>query len=343
VKNSSWKNGEGDVVRETALACKAAGIRFGFYLSPWDRHEKTYGDSEAYNEYFKKQLTELLTGYGDITEVWLDGACGEGAGGKKQEYDWEGYYEVIRRHQPDALIAICGPDIRWVGNEDGYASETQWSVQDRNGKVWWPSECDVSIRPGWFYHKNEDGSVKTTKELLDIYYRSVGRNAVLLLNVPPDRRGLINEIDAKRLEDLGEIIRSTFKDNQASGALIGTEEKMFESGHPAYELLDKDYDRSWNIEGYEDGFSIILDLKKRTEFDLILIQENIAFGQRIEKYSIDVWDGNKWENIVKGTTVGYKRINKVEKISTRRVRFTIEKAIGTPVISSFGIHRERNI
>lgn len=343
VKNSPWRNGTGDVVREAARACKAGGIKFGIYMSPWDRHEKTYGDSKAYNEYYINQLTELLTSYGEITEVWLDGACGEGAGGKKQEYDWEGYYRVIRQHQPDALIAICGPDIRWVGNEDGYAGETQWSVQERDGKVWWPSECDVSIRPGWFYHKKEDGSVKTTKELLDIYYRSVGRNTVLLLNVPPDKRGLINEIDAKRLEELGEIIGSTFKDNQASGASIGTEEKMFEPGHPAYEILGGDYDRSWKIEGYEDGYSMIFDLKKRVEFDLVQIQEDISLGQNIEKYSIAVWDGQRWKNIVEGTTVGYKRINKTEKISTDKVCLTIEKAMGTPVISSFGLYLEKDI
>jgi len=188
VKNSPWRAGKGDVVRELADACQEAGMKMGIYLSPWDRHEQTYGDSPVYNQYFRNQLTELLTNYGEISEVWFDGACGEGPNGRRQEYDWQSYYEVIRKLQPNAVIAICGPDIRWVGNEDGVARETEWSVQDANpvihkdieGKVWYPAECDVSIRPGWFWHKSQDDKVKSLEHLLDIYYKSVGRNRTLL-------------------------------------------------------------------------------------------------------------------------------------------------------------------
>ena len=236
VKNSPWRDGKGDVVKEVSDACRRGGIKFGVYLSPWDRHEKTYG-SDAYNDYYKNQLRELLTNYGEITEVWWDGACGEGPNGKRQVYDWDGYIKVVRELQPNAVMAICGPDIRWVGNEDGLARESEWSVlppmpdapakpdlghrkyRCRSDTVfrWYPAECDVSIRPGWFYHASEDGKVKSLHDLLDIYYRSVGRNSVLLLNVPPDRRGLFHENDVARLRELRAALDETFKTNLAAG------------------------------------------------------------------------------------------------------------------------------
>jgi alpha-L-fucosidase len=199
VKNSPWRDGKGDIVREVAEACRAEGLKLGIYLSPWDRHEPSYGDSPRYNEHYKNQLTELLTNYGPIYEVWFDGACGEGPSGKKQVYDWDGYVEVVRRLQPEAVIfSDAGPDVRWVGNEDGLASATNWSMLRRDefspgtsdykllgegqedGTHWVPCECDVSIRPGWFYHPDQDDQVKSLAQLLDIYYRSVGQNAVLL-------------------------------------------------------------------------------------------------------------------------------------------------------------------
>ena len=192
VKNSPWRGGQGDVVREVVEALREKQIRVGLYLSPWDRNQPTYGDSPKYNEYFRNQLRELLTNYGAIDEVWFDGACGEGPNGKRQEYDWPSYYALIRELQPNALIAISGPDIRWVGNESGVARENESSVVTRDGQlVWHPAECDVSIRPGWFYHPSEDDKVKSLATLADIYFKSVGRNSVLLLNIPPDRRGRI--------------------------------------------------------------------------------------------------------------------------------------------------------
>ena len=229
VKNSPWKNGRGDIVRETADACREAGLQFSVYLSPWDRHEKTYG-SEAYNDYYKNQLRELLTNYGPITEVWWDGACGEGPNGKRQVYDWDGYIALVRQLQPKAVIFGMRPDVRWVGNEDGLARQSEWSVLpaagrgDRRGKdlgnrkylvgaeqlVWYPAECDVSIRPGWFYHAKQDDKVKSLAHMLDIYYRSVGRNSVLLLNIPPDRRGRFHENDVARLKELRAVLDETF-------------------------------------------------------------------------------------------------------------------------------------
>ena len=203
VKNSPWRNGQGDVVREVVDALREREIRVGLYLSPWDRNQPWYGDSPKYNEYFRNQLGELLGNYGVIDEVWFDGACGEGPNGKKQEYDWTSYYALVRERQPAALIAICGPDIRWVGNESGVARENESSVVQRDGHLaWHPAECDVSIRPGWFYHPAEDAKVKSLPTLVDIYFKSVGRNSVLLLNIPPDRRGRIADADVVRLQEL---------------------------------------------------------------------------------------------------------------------------------------------
>jgi alpha-L-fucosidase len=239
VKNSPWRNGKGDVVRELADACRESGLKLGLYLSPWDRHEPTYGDTESYNKFYKNQLTELLSNYREVAEVWFDGAKGENA--KDMEYDWLGFYAIVRELQPNAVI-FNGPDIRWVGNEAGYARESEWSVVNRNNKpfdfinqtqkdlgslealgdgnnlIWYPAETDVSIRPGWFYHASEDDKVKSVEKLLDIYYGSVGRNSVLLLNLPPDRRGLIHENDVKRLQELRKVLDAIFAKNLAIGA-----------------------------------------------------------------------------------------------------------------------------
>ena len=237
-------------------ACRKGGLKFGVYLSPWDRHEPTYGDSPRYNEHFKNQLRELLTQYGEISEVWFDGACGEGPNGKRQVYDWAGYFALIRELQPGAVISIMGPDARWIGNEAGVTRESEWSVipvvgfddlpdetnpggiahldaqakdlgsfgriaevAEQGGRLlWYPGQVDVSIRPGWFYHAAEDDKVKTLDQLLDIYYTSVGGNAQLLLNIPPDKRGRIHENDARRLKELGDRLRATFAVNLAEGA-----------------------------------------------------------------------------------------------------------------------------
>ncbi|MCX6286397.1 MAG: alpha-L-fucosidase [Bacteroidetes bacterium] len=248
VKNSPWREGKGDLVKEVSDACKEYGLKFGIYVSPWDIHSQYYG-TEEYNTYFKNLLTEILTQYGEVDEVWFDGACGEGPNGKKQEYDWIGYYGLVRRLQPQAVIAIMGPDVRWVGTESGYGRETEWSVvplssvslesiaansqqtagagiflppgdmmqedlgsrdkiRDAGGLIWYPAEVDVSIRPGWFYHKGDDSLVKSPEKLVDIYFSSVGRNSVLLLNLPPDKRGLIHENDIKSLRGMLHLIQT---------------------------------------------------------------------------------------------------------------------------------------
>ena len=227
VKNSPYKDGRGDIVGELAAACREAGLKLGLYLSPWDRHEPTYGDTASYNEFYKSQLREILSNYGEISEVWFDGAKGPDA--KDMEYDWQGYYSLIRELQPNAVIAICGPDVRWVGNESGVARETEWSVVNRgisnaqrnnlggpealgdgSSLAWHPAETDVSIRPGWFYHASQDDQVKSVEKLLEIYFTSVGRNSVLLLNLPPDQRGLIHENDVQRLRELRKVLYAIF-------------------------------------------------------------------------------------------------------------------------------------
>ncbi|MBR5333400.1 MAG: alpha-L-fucosidase, partial [Alistipes sp.] len=236
VKNSPWRDGKGDVVKEFRDACDKYGVKFGVYLSPWDRNAECYGDSPAYNKLFIEQLTELLTNYGEVYEVWFDGACAEGPNGKRQWYDWQAYFEVIHKLQPNAVTAIMGDDVRWVGNEGGWGRKTEWSATvytpdshpnaSQNGELginamskdlgsrelvatakmmhWYPSEVDVSIRPGWFYHAEEDGRVRSVANLVDIYFQSVGRNSVLLLNIPPDRRGLLHETDVEHLKQFNQ-------------------------------------------------------------------------------------------------------------------------------------------
>ena len=283
VRNSPWREGMGDLVKEAADACRKGGIKLGIYLSPWDRHEQSYGDSPVYNAYFKNQLRELLTNYGDIFCVWFDGACGEGPNGKRQVYDWDGYYEVIRDLQPNAVISVCGPDVRWCGNEAGHTRESEWSVvpaylqenekiQEQSQQVddgefsrridtqdgdlgsrqviehvrdliWYPAEVNTSIRPGWFYHASEDDQVRPLDELLEIYYRSVGGNANFLLNLPPDRRGLIHENDVQRLQQFGQVIKETFRNNLAIHAEAQSTETLDE-GHDAHHLFDGNRDRS---------------------------------------------------------------------------------------------------
>jgi alpha-L-fucosidase len=344
VKNSPWRNGRGDVVRELAQACRQSGLKLGIYLSPWDRHEPTYGDSPRYNEYFKNQLRELLTGYGEIMEVWFDGACGEGPNGKRQEYDWNGYYQVVRELQLNAVIAIVGPDVRWVGNESGVARETEWSVQPAELSTsvrelkWYPAECDVSIRPGWFYHASENSRVKSLDELLDIYYKSIGRNSVLLLNIPPDRRGLIHENDVNRLKELREVLDATFKENLALGAAAAA--SNIRQQNPLYapdKAVDPDKNTYWMTDDWTDSATIEFDLGKDKTFNVVMLQEYIKAGQRVEQFLLEAWDGKDWRQFAQGTTIGYKRLLRFADVTTNRVRLRILKSRVCPTICNFGL------
>ena len=345
VKNSPWKDGKGDVVRELRDACEKYGMKFGVYLSPWDRNAPSYGDSPAYNKFFIAQLTELLTNYGEVHEVWFDGACAEGPNGKKQEYDWTAILAKIRELQPKAVTAIMGDDVRWVGNEGGLGRETEWSatvippgsythkkaakealgleemskdlgsrelVAKAQEVYWYPSEVDVSIRPGWFYHAEQDGQVRSLANLVNIYYRSVGCNSVLLLNIPPDRRGLIHEIDVQRIKELSEYINKTFATNYVEK---GNQEWAAQVGE------SKEY-----------------DVKPGAMVNTFLIQEDITKGQRVEDFLVEVYSNGAWQYATEGTTIGYKRLLRFSDCQPEKVRVTIRGARATANISNVGLY-----
>ncbi|MCH7559455.1 MAG: alpha-L-fucosidase [Planctomycetes bacterium] len=359
VKNSPWKNGRGDVVRELADACRQAGLKLGLYLSPWDRHEPTYGNTVKYNKFYKNQLRELLTNYGEISEVWFDGAKGKDA--KDMVYDWPGYYAIIRKLQPDAVI-FNGLDIRWVGNERGYARESEWSVMNRNDKhfgfinpqqkdlgslealgdgenlIWYPAETDVSIRPGWFYHASQDDKVKSLEKLLDIYYISVGRNTVLLLNLPPDRRGLIHENDVQRLRELRKVLDATFKHNLAMGA--AAKASCVRGDNPRYgadKIVDGKKDTYWSTDDWTTSATLEFDLGKKCTFNVAELAEYIKVGQRVEEFVLEAQHGKTWKEFARGTTIGYKRLLRFDDTTARKVRIRILDSRVCPTISNFAL------
>lgn len=380
VASSDWRGGKGDVVREVSEACRRGGIKFGFYLSPWDRHEPTYGDSDAYNRFFLGQLRELLTSYGEIFSVWFDGACGEGPNGKRQVYDWEAYYRLIRELQPGAVISVCGPDVRWCGNEAGHCRASEWSVvpavlreaertaeksqkvddgtfarrintadddlgsrsaiQGVRDLVWYPAEVNTSIRPGWFYHAAEDDRVRTVDELLRIYYGSVGGNACLLLNVPPDRRGLIHEADAAVLHELGRVIRDTFATDLARHAKAVASHTL-DSEHGIENIFDDNPDTYWCPPLGIEQPVIEVDLGHEVTFDRVVLCEHIRSGQRIENFTVAYRSGDDWVECYRGTVVGYKRICCLDRANTRYVRVHITSSRGCPTLSRLGFYLEK--
>ena len=340
VASSPWKNGQGDVVKELRAACDKYDMKFGVYLSPWDRNAECYGDSPRYNDFFIRQLTELLTNYGEVHEVWFDGANGEGPNGKKQVYDWDAFYQTIQRLQPKAVMAIMGDDVRWVGNEKGVGREKEWNAtvltpgiyarsQENNKRLgvfskaedlgsrkilekatelfWYPSEVDVSIRPGWFYHAEEDGKVKSLKHLSDIYFQSVGYNSVLLLNIPPDRRGLIHEADIKRLKEFADYRQQTFADNRV-----------------------KNGRKYWST---TSGGEAVYALKSKSEINLVMLQEDITKGQRVEAFTVEALTDNGWKEVGKGTTIGYKRMLRFPAVNANKLRVRIDECRLTAYVS----------
>jgi alpha-L-fucosidase len=325
-------------------------------VSPWDRHEGTYG-SDAYNEFYKNQLRELLTNYGPVVEVWWDGACGEGPNGRRQVYDWDGYTKLVRGLQPSAVIFNMGPDVRWVGNENGLARESEWSVVpkghmqahrmgdlgnrkylvDAEELVWYPAECDVSIRPGWFYHASQDDKVKSVKHLVDIYYWSVGRNSVLLLNIPPDRRGLFHENDVTRLRELRAVLDETFRTDFAAGRPASATNTR--GGHSADGITDGTGDTYWTTEEGVLQAALEVDLGRQVTFDRAMVQEMITEGQRIERFKLEAAAAGSWKPIAEATTVGYKRLLRFPEVTTDRVRLTIVDSRDCPTIRQFGLYK----
>ena len=356
VKNSPWKNGKGDVVRELADACGESGIKLGLYLSPWDRHEPTYGDSPLYNQFYRNQLTELMTGYGEIAEVWFDGACGEGPNGRQQVYDWPGYRAIVRKYQPDAVMfSDAGPDVRWIGNEHGFAGHACWSMIDRqqisigqadteylnrgdkHGKDWVPGECDVSIRKGWFWHP--DQQPKSVEQLIDIYFKSVGRNGVLLLNVPANDKGLLPEADVKRLYEFKAALDEIFKLNLVAGKKAKASNVRGESSDFAPQhALDGNPRTFWATEDSITSGWIELDLNGLVPFNISRVEENIALGQRVQTYRIEAWDGSQWQTIACGTTIGHKKLDRFETVKASKVRLVIETSRACPTIREVGLY-----
>ncbi|OUZ99475.1 Glycoside hydrolase [Macleaya cordata] len=355
---SPWKDGNGDVVQEFVDAAKIRGIDIGLYLSPWDRHDKRYGHEVEYNEYYLAQLQELLTRYGSVQEIWFDGAKGSNA--PSMSYYFQDWFSIVKELQGSInIFSDAGPDVRWVGDENGYAGSTCWSTINRTslrigegsivsylntgdpkGTDWVPPECDVSIRPGWFWHKSQ--KPKPLSQLLNIYYNSVGRNCVLLLNVPPNTTGLISETDNRRLGEFRKAIDTIFSINLAEGNTIKASSQR--GGRKTAEfgpenVLDDDHLWSyWTPEDdSKDGHWIeITGNEKGLEFNVIRIQEAIGLGQRIKKHEIYI-DGKQ---LVKGTTIGYKRLHRLEGgvVHARRVRILIKESRGPPLISSVGLH-----
>ncbi len=360
VASSPWKDGKGDVIRELRNACEKYGMKFGIYLSPWDRNAKCYGDSPAYDKFYMEQLTELLTWYGSVDEVWFDGANGEGPGGRRQEYDWQAYYDLIHKLQPGAVTAVMGEDVRWVGTETGYGRETEWSVtalvpgatpesREANealglgptsedlgssallqgaGKVYWyPAEVDVSIRPGWFWHAAEDSLVKDPDKLFDIYLSSVGRNAVLLLNVPPDNHGLITGHDIKSLMGLKAKLDNLYHTDLLQGARP--------YGQGTSKTIDGDSTTSWTPDKGEAA-SFVPAIA--ATFNVAMLQEDIRKGQRVEKYVIEALSDEKWDTVAVGTTIGYKRLIRFPAVKADEIKLTITATRARPNISTFALY-----
>jgi len=355
VATSAWRGGTGDVLRDLADAARAEGLEIGVYLSPWDRHEPSYGNEERYNAFYLAQLREVLTGYGSVAEVWFDGAKGEDA--RDMEYDFAAYRALVRQLQPGAVMfSDAGPDVRWIGNERGYAGETNWSMLDRSrvtigkagqeaylnagdpaGPDWVPGECDVSIRPGWFWHPNE--APKSLDQLVEIYFRSVGRNCVLLLNVPPDRRGRLAETDVVRLRELRAALDEIFARDLAAGATarasgVWHDAERFAPG----QAVDTSRATYWAASGADSAW-LELDLGGQRTFDVARLEEPIAQGQRIASYRLEIPEGGGWRTVARGTTVGYRKLDRFDPVTARRVRLVIERARGVPLVASVGLHR----
>jgi len=331
VRNSPWRNGGGDVVREFVDACRAEGLRPGLYLSPWDRNSPVYGDSPRYNDLYVAQLTELLTRYGPLSEIWFDGANGEGPQGRRQSYDWTRFWDTCHRLQPEAVVfSSAGPDVRWCGNENGVAGDPNWSTMDPQaipqpggqfetgkegllqhgdpaGTVWRPAEVDTSIRPGWFYHSREDPQVRSVDDLVDLYFGSVGRNGKLLLNVPPTPAGLFSEIDVGRLAGWRTRLNAFFENDQARG-LSGT----------------------WRVTGSRTA-ELTIPLPRPVTVALARLGEDIGrHGQIVAKHSLYGQVGTEWRLLAGGTTIGHARLHRIVPAAVKAVRLVVEDAVDTP-------------
>lgn len=352
VAASPWRSGKGDLVREFVDAFREEGLLVGLYLSPWDRHEPSYGDSPRYNDFYCHQLTELLTQYGPLHEVWFDGACAEGPNGRKQEYDWNRFFALVKELQPQAVtFGDGGTDVRWVGNERGYANETCWATTDprivrfpgdsgisqandataaerlklhfgtgeapdptgSEPRIWQPAECDVSIRPGWFYHAEEDDKVRSVENLIDLYFRSVGYNSLLLLNLPPTPEGLLHEADVTAVLAFRQELDRLFARDLAVEARVITQP--------------------------EEPTHIELRWETSQTLSIVSLREAVELGQRISRFEIDVQDGSSdWITIVHGTTIGCRKLIRLEPVEVSALRVRILDALAAPVLPTVQVY-----
>jgi alpha-L-fucosidase len=376
IRSSSWRNGKGDVVKDISEAARRRGLLFGVYLSPWDRNNAAYG-TPAYIPLYRRQLTELLTNYGPIFEVWFDGANGGSGyyGGARETrtidkttyYDWPDTWAIVRKLQPQAVIfSDAGPDIRWVGNEKGFAAPTCWETytprgehggpavpgdvdtrQSITGTVdgadWMPPECDVSIRPGWFWHASENDRVRTPDNLMDLYFKSVGRGASLLLNVPPDRQGRIYKTDAESLREFGRRREAMLRTNLASRARITASNPRANNRRFGPEnLIDSSRETYWTTNDDARTAEVVLEFQAPVAFDVVRMREALPLGQRVRAFSIEAADeGGVWKPIASETSVGNCRLIRLEnKVTSPRVKLTITQAAACPALSEFGLFLE---
>ncbi len=363
VKSSPFRGGNGDVVGEFVTAARAQGLAVGLYLSPWDRNHAAYGRPE-YVDYYRGQWKELISRYGPFFEAWFDGANGgDGYYGGANEtrhidrttyYGWPETNAMLQKLSPGVIIfSDAGPGCRWVGNESGFSDKTSWQTinldgmypgvshdhlarGDRGGTHWVGVEVDVSIRPGWFWHEAENDKVKSPQQLVDLYYKSVGRGANLLLNVPPDRRGLIHENDARSLRGMREILRDTFARNLLEGAAASASStRGNDAAFGPASALDSSQATFWATDDGVTTGELIAQLSEPTRIDVVRLREAIALGQRVEAFAVDYWDNGQWRELTHGTTIGPRRILRTDAVTTDRLRLRITQSLACPTITEF--------
>lgn len=368
VKNSPWKEGKGDILKDLRKACDKYGLKLGMYLSPWDRNHEKYGTPE-YIEYFRNQLKELLTEYGEIYEVWFDGANGgDGYYGGANEtrridnktyYDWENTRKIVRKLQPNAVMfSDAGPDIRWIGNEQGYAQDPNWSTMEgenfypgmsgihdqlqsghEGGNLWVAAEVNTSIRPGWFYHEAENDKVKSVNQLIDNWYHSVGMNGNFILNLPPDKRGLIHENDIKALQGLKDYVDKAFSIDYSDKAEISASNVRGNlSDYEANNAIDADMESYWATDDTVNNASLEINFENKINVNALLLQEYIRLGQRIKGFTIEAEIDGKFSEVAKGITIGNRRLIKFKTILTSKLKINFNGK-ASPVISNIEVYR----
>jgi alpha-L-fucosidase len=367
IRNSPYENGEGDLVKDVSEACKKYGLKFGVYLSPWDRNHKDYG-GQAYLEYYRNQLREIFTNYGPVFEMWFDGANGGtgyyGGANEKRSidgatyYDWPTTLNMVREMEPEIIFfSDAGPGVRWVGNERGIAGETNWNritpdtlfagkggiesllgTGHESGTHWIPAEVDVSIRKGWFYHAEEDSLVKSPDRLLEIYMTSVGRGSTLLLNVPPDKRGLIHENDVASLLGFRKKLDSIFKEDKALKAKVtATNVRGGVQEYNGDKVIDNNDSTFWCTGDDERSGMIEFEFDQPQELKYILLMEHIPLGQRVKEFKVESFENGSWKSVAKATTIGYKRILQLDTRS-EKLRVTIVDSNAAPLISRISLY-----